>query len=121
MARTPRLEMFRGDYRELEVVVDQPHHADAELHFGAKLRKDIGVIDSTDTNAVIKIDAVGATDSVDNGDGTTTFTLKFTEADTTGKTPGTYVGEIEYIDYDGRPATADQFDFILKGDVNQRA
>lgn len=121
----PRIEdeavvLYRGDYAELPVTLTQSYHASAELHFAAKLKEQVSLIDATDTNAVVKVDADN-TNCVDLGGGKVKYTLIFTEAATTGKTPGTYVGELEYIDGAGNNKTLCQFTFILKADVNQRS
>lgn len=119
MARTLQktFTMFRGDDRELPIIVAQPYHASAKIQFAAKLDEKIEPEDNTDANAVVQKDI---TTSVDNGDGRTKFVLVLAAADTKDKPPGEYVAEIEYVSATGKHTTAEQFILIIEGDVNQR-
>jgi hypothetical protein len=114
-----KLEMYRGDYREYTATVTDTYDAAAEVHFAVKAKGDVDSVDASDQAALFTVDA-DSTNAVDNGDGTVTYTVVIDEAKTTGKTPGKYKAEIEYVDGDGHKTTYDQLDFILKGDINQR-
>lgn len=114
-----KLEMFRGDYREIGVTVTTTYNAAAEVHFAVKTRPNVDPADLTDATAIFTVDATSA-NAVDNGNGTVTYTVAIDKTKTEGKTPGKYVAEVEYIDAAGRSTTYEQMDFTLKGDVNQR-
>lgn len=115
-----KLSMYRGDYRQLTVTVTDTKSDTAAMKFAVKSNGIIGTVDSSDSNAIFTVDASG-TDSVDNGDGTLTFTLIISEDKTAGKTPGKYLAEIEYADSEGHKSTYDQLEFVLKADINQRS
>lgn len=115
-----KIEMYRGDYREITATVDTTLDAAARLHFGVKSKGLVSPSDSTDANAVFTVDCTNA-NAVDNGNGTTTYTIVVDGTKTTGKTPGEYVAEIEYIDGTGKHTTYPSMTFILLGDVNQRS
>lgn len=117
MAR--KLEMFRGDYREYTATVTDTFNVASEVHFAVKTKANIPTVDLTDSDALFTVDATN-TNAVNNGDGTVTYTIVIPKASTEGKTPGTYVAEIEYVNAAGRSTTFDQLEFLLKGDVNQR-
>lgn len=114
-----KLQMYRGDYRELTATVDTSLDASARLHFGVKPKNLINPIDAPDANAIFTVDCTSA-NAVDNGNGTTTYTIVIDGSKTTGKTPGDYTAEVEYIDGSGKHTTYPRMDFQLLGDVNQR-
>lgn len=114
-----KLEMVRGDYRQITATVTDTYSSLAEVHFAVKTRANVDPVDLSDATALFTIDVTDA-NAVDNGDGTVTYTIIIDKTKTEGKTPGKYVAEIEYIDANGRSTTFEQMDFILRGDVNQR-
>lgn len=117
MAR--KLEMFRGDYREYAATVTDTFNVASKIHFAVKTKALVDTVNLTDSNAVFTVDATNA-NAVDNGNGTVTYTIAIPKASTEGKTPGTYVAEIEYVNSLGRSTTYSQIEFLLKGDINQR-
>lgn len=114
-----KIEMYRGDYREITATIDTPLDAAAALHFGVKPKNLVAPVDLTDMNAIFLVNCTNA-NAVDNGDGTTTYTIVIDGAKTIGKTPGKYVAEVEYIDGSGNHTTYPSMEFDLLGDVNQR-
>lgn len=114
-----KIQMYRGDYRELKATVDTTLDLAAQLHFGVKPKNLVNPVDLSDTNAIFVVNCT-STDATDNGNGTTTYTVVIDESKTEGKTPGDYLAEVEYIDGSGKHTTYPQMDFQLLGDVNQR-
>lgn len=114
-----KLEMFRGDYRELTATVTDTFNISSEVHFAVKTKANVDPVDLTDSDAIFTVDATNA-DAVDNGNGTVTYTIIITKAKTESKTPGVYVAEVEYINSLGRSVTYEHMQFTLKGDINQR-
>lgn len=115
-----KLTMYRGDARSYSATVTTAFDSAAEVHFAVKDPSVVDAIDATDSNALFTVDATSA-NAVDNGDGTVTYTFDITKELTTGKAPGKYKAEIEYVDGDGNPTTYDPIDFVLKADINQRS
>ena len=115
-----KLQMYRGDYREIKATVDTTLDLAAQLHFGVKPKNLVDPVDLTDANAIFYVDCTNA-NAVDNGNGTTTYTIIIDAVKTTGKTPGKYVAEVEYIDGTGKHTTYPNMEFDLLGDVNQRS
>ena len=114
-----KLSMYRGDYREMTATVATSLDPDAEVHFGVKTEENIDPSNPSDSDALFTIDCTSA-DAVDNGDGTTTYTIVIDETKTEGKEPGDYFAEIEYISGAGRHTTYPRMNFTLIGDINQR-
>lgn len=115
-----KLTMYRGDYREYTATITDTYSPAAEVHFAVKSEADIDTVNDTDGNALFTVDAT-SDNAVDNGDGTVTYTIIIDKNKTKSLTPGDYKAEIEYVDADGKSTTYSQLDFILKGDINQRA
>lgn len=114
-----KLEMFRGDYRQITATVTDTFNVASKVHFAVKTKANIDVVDLTDSDAVFTVDATNA-NAVDNGNGTVTYTIIIDKTKTESKVPGNYVAEVEYINSLGRSVTYEQMDFKLKGDLNQR-
>jgi hypothetical protein len=114
-----KYEMYRGDYRVLNVTVPEPKNVNAKVHFAVKSSTDVDAVDLTDGTALFTITA-DSTVAIDNGDGTTTYPIIIDGTKTAGKTPGKYKAEVEYINALSQSSTFPHIDYVLKGDINQR-
>lgn len=113
-----KIEMYRGDYREMVAKLPIASYTEGgTMYFGAKLKSLVSSADATDANAVVLVTATSPT-LVDEE--YAHYTLVFEHATTSTKTPGRYIGETQYVDSSGRPTTfSPQVEFILLSDVVQ--
>jgi hypothetical protein len=114
-----KYEMYRGDHRVLNVTVPEAKNVNAKVQFAVKSLSDVDEIDLTDTLALFTVTADHTT-ATENGDGSTTYAVTIDGAKTSGKAPGKYRAEVEYINASSQSSTFPHFDFVLKGDINQR-